>query len=89
MISNFGRILFREFGAFLSFFFSFFKAKFANSDSHSSCEYSFLFIEFSFFHLLGVLDFLVSCDENARELRSMFIFKIVPMLNPDGVVNGW
>jgi hypothetical protein len=33
--------------------------------------------------MTGVLDFLVSCDENACELRSLFIFKIVPMLNPN------
>lgn len=36
----------------------------------------------------GVLDFLLSNDDSARQLRSMFIFKIVPMLNPDGVING-
>ena len=25
----------------------------------------------------------------ARHLRETFIFKIVPMLNIDGVINGW
>ncbi|XP_016065049.1 PREDICTED: cytosolic carboxypeptidase 4 [Miniopterus natalensis] len=36
----------------------------------------------------GALEFLVSSDPVARLLRENFIFKIIPMLNPDGVVNG-
>ena len=45
---------------------------------------------FAFFHfIIGILDFLTSSDTLARQLRSIYIFKIVPMLNPDGVVNGW
>jgi murein tripeptide amidase MpaA len=37
----------------------------------------------------GVLYFLTDPDnEEAKTLRQNFIFKIVPMLNPDGVVNG-
>lgn len=36
----------------------------------------------------GVIDFLVSNDTRAAELRDKFVFKIVPMLNPDGVING-
>lgn len=36
----------------------------------------------------GVLDFLMSNFYTARHLRETFIFKIVPMLNIDGVVNG-
>lgn len=36
----------------------------------------------------GVIDFLVSSDPKAVELRDKFVFKIVPMLNPDGVING-
>ncbi|OWK55627.1 Cytosolic carboxypeptidase 4 [Lonchura striata] len=36
----------------------------------------------------GTLEFLVSSDPIAELLRKCFIFKIVPMLNPDGVING-
>lgn len=36
----------------------------------------------------GTLEFLVSEDPVARLLRENFIFKIIPMLNPDGVING-
>lgn len=36
----------------------------------------------------GTLEFLVSSDPVAKLLRENFIFKIIPMLNPDGVVNG-
>ncbi|KAM4039762.1 cytosolic carboxypeptidase 4 [Anomaloglossus baeobatrachus] len=36
----------------------------------------------------GTLEFLTSSDPIAQILREMFIFKIVPMLNPDGVING-
>lgn len=36
----------------------------------------------------GVLDFLMSNFYTARHLRETFIFKIVPMLNIDGVING-
>jgi hypothetical protein len=36
----------------------------------------------------GVIDFLVSSDPAASELRDKFVFKIIPMLNPDGVING-
>ncbi|ELW70718.1 Cytosolic carboxypeptidase 4 [Tupaia chinensis] len=36
----------------------------------------------------GTLEFLVSGDPVARLLRENFIFKIIPMLNPDGVING-
>lgn len=38
--------------------------------------------------MLGVLDFLTSQDPEAQLLRSKYIFKIIPMLNPDGVING-
>ncbi|CAG9819492.1 unnamed protein product [Phaedon cochleariae] len=36
----------------------------------------------------GILDFLTSDCGPAKELRDKFIFKIVPMLNPDGVIVG-
>lgn len=36
----------------------------------------------------GVLDFLISDHEQAEFLRNTFVFKIVPMLNPDGVIVG-
>eukprot|EP00047_Mylnosiga_fluctuans_P021256 m.102459 g.102459 ORF g.102459 m.102459 type:complete len:752 (-) comp8825_c0_seq3:132-2387(-) len=36
----------------------------------------------------GVLDFLLSDDPDAEVLRDSFLFKIVPMLNPDGVIVG-
>ncbi|KAJ3323727.1 Cytosolic carboxypeptidase-like protein 5 [Boothiomyces sp. JEL0866] len=38
--------------------------------------------------LEGFLDFIASNDPQARMLRSKFIFKVIPMLNPDGVVLG-
>jgi hypothetical protein len=36
----------------------------------------------------GVIDFLLSNHEEAVTLRKNFIFYIVPMLNPDGVIYG-
>nr|XP_060611864.1 cytosolic carboxypeptidase 4 [Anolis sagrei ordinatus] len=36
----------------------------------------------------GTLEFLLSRDPTADLLRHCFIFKIIPMLNPDGVING-
>ncbi|KAL2914236.1 Cytosolic carboxypeptidase 1 [Polyrhizophydium stewartii] len=36
----------------------------------------------------GLVQFLLSTDDTAVALRRRCIFKIVPMLNPDGVVNG-
>jgi len=36
----------------------------------------------------GLIDFLVSNAPEARILRDKFVFKIVPMINPDGVING-
>ena len=38
--------------------------------------------------LKGVIEFLLSNDPVAKNLRNNFIFKIVPMLNPDGVIHG-
>ena len=36
----------------------------------------------------GFLDYLTGPSMNAKILRDNFVFKIVPMLNPDGVING-
>ena len=36
----------------------------------------------------GFLDYLTGPSLNAKILRDNFVFKIVPMLNIDGVVNG-
>ena len=38
--------------------------------------------------LHGFIEFLISDDSRAKELREKYIFKIVPMLNPDGVYLG-
>ncbi|VDM38552.1 unnamed protein product [Toxocara canis] len=42
----------------------------------------------SSFVIKGIIDFLVSDDERAKRLRSEYVFKLVPMLNPDGVYLG-
>ncbi|XP_064598674.1 cytosolic carboxypeptidase 1-like [Liolophura sinensis] len=36
----------------------------------------------------GTIDYLFSDKPQAKAARDLFIFKIVPMLNPDGVING-
>ena len=36
----------------------------------------------------GVIDYLTGPSLNAKILRDNFVFKIIPMLNIDGVVNG-
>jgi len=36
----------------------------------------------------GIIDFLVSDTKEAEFLRENFIFKIIPMLNIDGVIHG-
>lgn len=36
----------------------------------------------------GVIEFLTGPSETAAALRDRFVFKIVPMLNPDGVIVG-
>mmetsp|Transcript_21725 Transcript_21725/g.3593 ORF Transcript_21725/g.3593 Transcript_21725/m.3593 type:complete len:91 (+) Transcript_21725:656-928(+) len=39
--------------------------------------------------LKGFINFLLSPDERARILLDNFVFKIIPMLNPDGVYRGY
>ena len=34
----------------------------------------------------GFLDYVLSNDSDANTLRDNFIFKVIPMLNPDGVI---
>lgn len=36
----------------------------------------------------GCIEFLLSNDPIAVELRTNFIFKVIPILNPDGVIHG-
>lgn len=36
----------------------------------------------------GIIDYLTGSTPEAKVLRDNFVFKIVPMLNPDGVING-
>jgi hypothetical protein len=36
----------------------------------------------------GIIDFLTSDNAVATALRRRFLFRVVPMLNPDGVING-
>ncbi|EZA59843.1 Cytosolic carboxypeptidase NnaD [Ooceraea biroi] len=36
----------------------------------------------------GIIDFLTGDTNRAKELRERFVFKLVPMLNPDGVIVG-
>ncbi len=36
----------------------------------------------------GLIDFLVSEAKEAEYLRDNFIIKLVPMVNPDGVIYG-
>ena len=36
----------------------------------------------------GVIRFLTSNAPEAVALRDRFVFKIIPMINPDGVING-
>ena len=40
------------------------------------------------FVVQGLMDFLVSKHKVAQELREKLIFKVIPMMNPDGVYLG-
>ena len=40
------------------------------------------------FIIQGFLDFICSDKPEAVDLRRRFVFKIVPMINPDGVIAG-
>ena len=42
----------------------------------------------SSFIVQGILDFLVGDSQTAIDLRNKYVFKIIPMLNPDGVIIG-
>ena len=37
----------------------------------------------------GLMDYLVSSDITAKDACARIVFKIVPMLNVEGVINGW
>ena len=36
----------------------------------------------------GFLEFIIGNEKEAKALRETYVFKIVPMLNPDGVIVG-
>ena len=40
------------------------------------------------FVVKGFIDFLMGDSEEAKKLREIYVFKIVPMMNPDGVLVG-
>ena len=40
------------------------------------------------FMMKGIIDYLVGPSLGARMIRDNFVIKIVPMVNPDGVING-
>ncbi len=42
----------------------------------------------SSFMMHGFLKFILSNHPDAKELRKKFVFKIVPIVNPDGVIGG-
>lgn len=42
----------------------------------------------SSYMLHGLINFLLSDAKEAKELRQLYIFTIIPMLNPDGVIHG-
>ena len=36
----------------------------------------------------GIVETLLSDEREAKQLRDTYVFKIIPMLNPDGVIVG-
>ena len=42
----------------------------------------------SSFIMQGVIDYITGNDPGACKLRDRYVFKIIPMLNPDGVIIG-
>lgn len=42
----------------------------------------------SSFVVEGIIQYLVSDEPVAKQLRDTYVFKVIPMLNPDGVVLG-
>ena len=36
----------------------------------------------------GIIELLLGDEQVAKELRNIFVFKVIPMLNPDGVIVG-
>lgn len=42
----------------------------------------------SSFVVQGFIKFITSQQPEAKELRSKFVFKVIPMINPDGVIIG-
>ena len=42
----------------------------------------------SSFVVEGLIKYLISSCPEANALRNNFVFKVIPMLNPDGVING-
>jgi len=42
----------------------------------------------SSYMMKGIIDYLTGPTLNAKILRDNFVFKVIPMLNPDGVIIG-
>ena len=42
----------------------------------------------SSFIMDGIVELLLGDEREAKQLRDIFVFKVVPMLNPDGVIVG-
>ena len=36
----------------------------------------------------GIIELLLGDEKEAKQLRDIFVFKVIPMLNPDGVIVG-